>query len=69
MNFLFRYANDDNVGMKRHSYNSNRNQRFSRRNKDRLRAERHTVERERIAERSPRRFLTTTKNKFCFNFA
>lgn len=44
-----RYARDD-LATKRHSY---RNSRFHRhRNIDRMKQERHTVERERIAERS-----------------
>lgn len=54
--FIFRYATDD-MAIKRSSYN-NKSQRFSRhRNRDRLRQERHTVERERV-ERSPRRCIT-----------
>lgn len=49
------YATDD-LGAKRHSYN--KNQRFNRhKNMDRMRQERHTVEREKIAERSSRRFV------------
>lgn len=48
----FSYATDD-IAMKRQP--NSRNQRFSRhQNKDRLRQERHTVERERVADRSPR---------------
>lgn len=50
----FRYGNDDSATTKRHSYNTSRNQRFSRhRNRDRLRQERHTIE----AERIPLRYL------------
>lgn len=44
-----RYARDD-LAVKRNSY---RNSRFNRhRNMDRMKQERHTVERERVAERS-----------------
>lgn len=58
----FRYATEDNMALKRQSYS--RSQRFSRhRNRDRLRQERHTVERERVDDRSPKRFA---HNTFCF---
>lgn len=50
--FILRYANDDIGTTKRHSYNTNRNQRFSRhRHRDRLRQERHTIESERVPQR------------------
>lgn len=46
----------ENAMTKRHS---NRSQRFNRhKNKDRFRPERHTVERERMADRSPKRFVS-----------
>lgn len=53
--FINRYTDD--LGSKRNSYN-NRNQRFYRhRNMDRMRQERHTLERERNADRSSKRFV------------
>lgn len=51
---FYRYGGDDAISKR----NSSRNQRFSRhRNRDRFRQDRHTLERERVAERSPRRFV------------
>lgn len=56
----FRYGTDDNPAIKRNSYN--RSQRFSRhKNRDRFRQERHTVERERVSDRSQRRLALHLK--------
>lgn len=59
-----RYGNDDMGAPKRHSYNTSRNQRFSRhRNRDRLRQERHTIEADRAPQRCAR---ASTCNVFYF---
>lgn len=51
---VFRYGGDDAISKR----NSNRSQRFSRyRNRDRFRQDRHTLERERVVERYPKRFV------------
>lgn len=50
-----RYTHDDQMPMKRQSYNS-KSQRFSRhKDRDRFRQERHTLEREKVADRNSKR--------------